>query len=269
MLADYHTHHYRCGHATGQMDDYVEAAIDAGIEEIGLSDHSPIYHFEGDAHPRPLGAMAQAELPAYIDDLQRVRARFADSISIRLGVESDYVLGWDAHYRQLWQRYPLDYVIGSVHWLKHWSIFDPVLPSKQDAAQVYAEYLHTTQAAARSGAYDIIGHLDCLKTAGHILDPTITPLLEATVRVLAESGVAIELNTSGWRKPINECYPRAELLACCFHYGVPITLGSDAHMPGDVAYRFGDAIQLLQDIGYREYATFAARQRRMVPLEMP
>ena len=88
MLADYHTHHYRCGHATGQMDDYVEAAIEAGIDEIGLSDHSPIYHFEGDPHPRPLGAMAQAELPVYIDDLQRVRARFADRISIRIGAIS-------------------------------------------------------------------------------------------------------------------------------------------------------------------------------------
>ena len=41
----------------------------------------------------------------------------------------------------------------------------------------------------------------------------ITPLLEETVRVIAACGVAIELNTSGWRKPVAECYPRAELLA--------------------------------------------------------
>ena len=269
MLVDYHTHHYRCGHATGHMDDYVEAAIAAGLDEVGLSDHSPIYHFAGDPQPRPQGAMHQAELPAYVDEMQQVRERFAGRISVRLGVESDYVLGWDAHYRRLWQQYPLDYVIGSVHWLDHWSIFDPRLPPDRGAAQVYEEYLHTTQAAARSGVYDIIGHLDCLKTAGHILDFAITPLLEETVRVLAESGVAIELNTSGWRKPIKECYPRAELLARCCHYGVPVTLGSDAHTPGDVGHRFADAIALLQDVGYREYATFAARRRRMVPLEKP
>ncbi|MDQ5853087.1 MAG: histidinol-phosphatase HisJ family protein [Chloroflexota bacterium] len=267
MLADYHTHHFRCGHATGQMDDYVEAAIAAGLDEIGLSDHAPIYHFEGDPHPRPQGAMSQTELPAYIEDMQRVRDRFAGRIGVRLGVESDYVLGWDDHYRRLWQQYPLDYVIGSVHWLEHWSIFDPVLPPNRDAAQVYAEYLYTTQAAARSGVYDIIGHLDCLKTAGHIPDLSITPLLEETVRVLAASGVAIELNTSGWRKPFNDCFPRAELLACCCHYGVPVTLGSDAHTPDDVAYRFADAIALLQDVGYREFATFASRKRRMVPLQ--
>ena len=57
-----------------------------------------------------------------------------------------------------------------------------------------------TKAAARSGAYDIIGHLDGMKTKGHIPALASTPLLEETVRALAESDVAIELNTSGWRK---------------------------------------------------------------------
>src|SRR5918998_5665350 len=105
MLVDYHTHHFRCGHASGQMDDYVEAAIAAGLDEIGLSDHSPIYHFEGDPQPRPRGAMSQTELPTYIADMQRVRDRFAGRIRVRLGIESDYVFGWDSHYRRLWQQY--------------------------------------------------------------------------------------------------------------------------------------------------------------------
>src|SRR3954447_6136455 len=267
MLVDYHTHHYRCGHATDEMDDYVEAAIAAGLDEIGLSDHSPIYHLGTDPQPRPQGAMSQTELDTYITDMQRVRDRFAGRITVRLGVESDYVLGWDEHYRRLSQQYPLHYVIGSVHWLDQWSIFAPTLPPQRDANGIYAEYLHTTQAAARSGVFDIIGHLDCLKTIGHIPDMSITPLVDETVRVLADSGGAIEINTSGWRKPFNEVFPRLELLACCAHYGVPVTFGSDAHRPMDVGYRFADAIRLLQDVGYREFATFAARKRRMVPLE--
>ncbi len=267
MWVDYHTHHYRCGHATGQMADYVEAALAANLHEIGLSDHSPIYHLGDDPQPRPLTAMSQHELPRYIEEMQEVRDRFADRITVRLGVESDYVLGWDAHYRRLWQQYPLDYVIGSVHWLDQWSIFSDDLPPGRSRADVYAEYLHVTQADARSGAYDIIGHLDCLKIRGHIEDMAITPALEETVRVLAACNVAIELNTSGWRKAFNDTYPRAELLARCCHYDVPVTLGSDAHTPADVAYRFEDAIALLRDVGYHEIATFKQRERRMVPLD--
>ena len=266
MLVDYHTHHYRCGHATGQLDEYVAAAIKAGLTEIGLSDHSPIYHLGDDPHALPGTAMSQHELPNYIEEIAQVRERFAGRITVRLGVESDYVSGWDEHYRTLWQQYPLDYVIGSVHWLGSWSIFWSDLPAGRTAQEVYDEYLHTTQ-AARSGAYDIIGHLDCLKTRGHIPDLAITPLLEETVRVLRDSNVAIELNTSGWRKECNDCFPRAELLACCRHYGVPVTLGSDAHNPADVASRFRDAVALLRAVGYREIATFARRGRRMIPLQ--
>lgn len=267
MLVDYHTHHYRCGHAQGQLAEYVEAAIGAGLNEIGLSDHSPIYHLGSDPQPRPHTAMSQHELPAYINDMQAVRDRFADQITVRLGVESDYVLGWDDHYRQLWSQYPLDYVIGSVHWLGPWSIFNRYLPNGRSVEDVYTEYLHTTQAAARSGVYDIIGHLDCLKTAGHLTDTGITPLLEETVRVLAACDVVVELNTSGWRKPIADCYPGAELLACCHHYGVPVTLSSDAHTPQHVAAGYNRAIALLREIGYREIATFVQRQRRMAPLD--
>jgi histidinol-phosphatase (PHP family) len=266
MLIDYHTHHYRCGHARGQLEAYVAAAIDAGLDEIGLSDHSPIYHFGDDPQPWPGTAMSRHELPAYIEEMAAVRERFAGRITVRLGVESDYVLGWDDHYRNLWRQYPLDYVIGSVHWLGHWSIFNRVLPAGRAAEEVYEEYLLATQAAARSGAYDIIGHLDCLKTAGHLPDTALTPLLDETVRVLAESGVTIELNTSGWRKPIRECYPRPELLARCHHYGIPVTLSSDAHAPEHVAGGFPEAVRLLQDIGYREIATFVQRKRVMVPL---
>jgi histidinol-phosphatase (PHP family) len=98
-------------------------------------------------------------------------------------------------------------------------------------------------------------------------DRAVTPLLEETVRVLAASNVAIELNTSGWRKPFNDCYPRAELLACCCHYGVPVTLGSDAHEPELVGAGFDRAATLLREVGYREIATFVQRRRVMVPLD--
>ena len=119
---------------------------------------------------------------------------------MKLGVESDHVDGWEEHYKQLWESYDLDYVIGSVHWLGDWNIFDPRLPEGKDAWEVYEAYLLATQRAARSGAYDIIGHLDCIKTRGHMPTRAITPLLEETIRVIAESGVAIELEHVGMAK---------------------------------------------------------------------
>jgi histidinol-phosphatase (PHP family) len=266
MRVDYHTHHYRCGHAGGNLADYVEAAIAAGLDEVGLSDHSPIYHLGDNPHVQPRTAMSWHELPAYMQEAASLREAYAGRMTVRVGVESDYVLGWDEHYRKLWAQYPLDYVIGSVHWLGTWSIFWRERPDARTDLELYAEYLHVTQAAARSGWVDIIGHLDCIKTEGHLPDRSVTPLLEETVRVLAETGVTVELNTSGWRKRINECYPRAELLERCCHWGVPVTLSSDSHAPDQIGSDFDRAVALLKEIGYTEIATFERRRRKMVPL---
>lgn len=268
MLIDHHTHHYRCGHAQGTLEDVIERAIALGLDAIGLSDHSPIYHLgEGD-HPEPGRTMAKSELPRYYEEMQALKARYQDRIEVKLGIESDHVDGWEEHYRLLWQQYELDYVIGSVHWLGKWNIFDRNLPEGKDAHQVYEEYLISTQRAARSGAFDIIGHLDCIKTRGHMPTREITPLLEETVKTIAECGLSIELNTSGWRKSIAECYPRRELLECCLHYGVPVALGSDAHEPAQVAYEFERACELLWEVGYREVVTYTRRQRRFHPIDL-
>ncbi|HWI62003.1 MAG TPA: histidinol-phosphatase, partial [Symbiobacteriaceae bacterium] len=101
----------------------------------------------------------------------------------------------------------------------------------------------------------------------HLPDRAITPLLDDTVRVLAEAGVSVELNTSGWRKRINECYPRLELLERCHHWGVPVTLSSDAHAPEQVASGFDRAVALLKDVGYREIASYTQRRRTLIPLD--
>jgi len=265
MLVDYHTHHYRCGHATGTLDEVVESAIQAGLDEIGLSDHSPIVHFGDDPHPFPQTAMHVDEFPRYVEDMQRVKKAYADRIAVRLGVESDYVMGWDDHYRNTWQQYPLDYVIGSVHWLGQWSVFWRELPEGKTLTDIYEEYFRAVQAAARSGIFDIIGHLDVPKTNGHMTGE-VTDLVKQTLHVIAEADVAIELNTSGWRKDVNDCFPSEDILRYAAKLDIPITLGSDAHSPDLVAAGFERALNLLHNCGFKRFALFENRQRKIVPL---
>lgn len=265
-MIDYHTHHERCGHASGAMIAYVEQACASGLDEIGLSDHSPIYHLGPDPHPRPQTAMSQVELPHYVAEMVRIKEAFTGRIQVRMGVESDYVLGWDEHYRRLWAQYPLDYVIGSVHWLDAWSIFSDRLPAGRSVADVYEEYWRTTQRAAQSGAFDVLGHLDCIKTRGYVPARPDPALVDQTVRVIAECGVCIELNTSGWRKSCAEQYPSIPVLERCLRYGVPVTVGSDAHAPHLVAADIDRALRLLREIGFTHVATFSGRQRHLLPL---
>ena len=41
MIANYHTHTWRCRHADGTEREYVERAIEGGLKILGFSDHSP------------------------------------------------------------------------------------------------------------------------------------------------------------------------------------------------------------------------------------
>src|SRR5512135_486941 len=114
ITVDYHTHNLRCGHAQGQIEDYVKAAIKHGLTDIGISDHSPLYFLEGN-DPQPGLAMAKDELDGYVEEVLQLKTRYAEQINVRLGIESDYIEGMEDEYRAILARYPFDYVIGSVH----------------------------------------------------------------------------------------------------------------------------------------------------------
>lgn len=268
-MYDYHTHHERCGHAAGAIRDYIESAVAKGLCEIGISDHSPIYHLGPNPHALPRTTMSQHELPNYVAEMTALKDEYRGVIDVRLGIESDYIPGWGEHYRSLWRNYDLDYVIGSVHFVAgDWSLFQRKLPQGYTAETALEEYLQNVIGAARSGAYDILAHFDVIKTFGHVPArlADFDVQIRAAVEAVAEAGMAMELNTSGWRKSINEQYPCRSVLEQALQCEIPIVLGSDAHRPSDVAGDFDRAVALLRDVGFRHIATFQNRQMTLVSL---
>src|SRR5438045_3145212 len=91
-LVDYHVHTARCGHASGDMESYVEHAIEAGIAELGFSDHLFMYWLSA-GHRDPELGMAEWEHDFYIQDVERCRARYGADIAIRLSTEADFIPG--------------------------------------------------------------------------------------------------------------------------------------------------------------------------------
>lgn len=78
---------------------------------------------------------------------------------------------------------------------------------------------------------------------------------------IAASGICIEINTAGLRVPAKEIYPNIEFLKLCYHYKVPVSLGSDAHKPNQVGENFQQAVRLLKEVGYDKVVTFTHRNR--------
>jgi histidinol-phosphatase (PHP family) len=237
ITVDYHTHHERCGHAQGSIEEYVQAALHLGLEEIGISDHAPIYWLDGD-HPLPGSAMPRSALGSYVEEVLLLRERYAGRIRVLLGLESDYAPGFEDVYREVLSGYPFDYVIGSVHYCQGLHVYqrDRWKPGV-DPAEVYREYFRLVRESARSGLFDVLGHITAIMVLGPPApDDVLETEFDETARVLAEAGVAVEINTSGLRKGRPGPFPEEALLRRCLEAGVPVTYGSDSHQPSEVGH---------------------------------
>lgn len=273
MLIDYHTHHARCGHAVGELEEYVKRGIELGLSQLGLSDHMPLLHVDPAAY-YPEMAMPLDELPRYVEEAFQLKEKYRGQIDLRVGLEGDYIEGWERQIEEIVKAYPWDYVIGSVHFLGEWDVSDFRQVHNwegQNVFAVYERYYDAVAKAARTGFYDIMGHLDVIKRFGHRPDAALeaeTVDLELhTLTAVKEAGVAMELNASGLSKPVAEMFPSRRILSAAVEMGIPLTVGSDAHDPLKLGEHLGQARALLHELGVRELATFEGRKRTMVGLD--
>jgi histidinol-phosphatase (PHP family) len=274
MKIDYHTHHARCGHAIGSLEEYVQQGIRLGLDQLGLSDHMPLLHVKPDDY-YPEMAMPMEELPRYVEECLELKERFKGQIDIRVGLEGDYIEGWEREIGDIITAYPWDYVIGSVHFLGEWDVTDFRQVHHwegKNVLEVYRTYYDAVSKAAATGLYDIMGHLDVIKRFGyHPKTEEMEELRElerSALSAVARSGRAMELNASGLSKPCAEMFPSRRMLEEAFSLGIPLTVGSDAHDPAKLSEHLEKARALLYEVGYRELAVFQHRERSLVPLTL-
>lgn len=255
-LFDYHSHHYRCGHATGDMRDYIEAALMQGVASFGVSDHGPAYWVEGIDHAYPLTQMAISELPAYVAEARTLQSEYQGRIDVRVGVEADFVPERTAELAELLSLNRFDYVLGSVHYALGRSVFDRTRWRQEDPVTVWRAYYKLVIEAAQSGMFDILSHLTVVEAYSPPLPSEVmSELYPPVADAVAESGCAVEVNTSGYRKMPpgtdrsgDEPFPNRVMLRELIRRGVPLTFGSDCHRPHEVGFGRERVIALLAEL---------------------
>jgi histidinol-phosphatase (PHP family) len=254
---DYHMHTPLCGHAIGQPHEYVEQALKVGLAEIGFSDHAPLVSHEDARY-----TMNRAQLPQYLEMMAAVKERYPD-FTIKVGLEVDYLPGFEKLTAEVIRTHDYDFVIGSIHFIDRWAFDDPdekVKWKDKDINTVYRDYYKLLRKSAECGLFDILGHVDLVKKFGHRASEDMSAEVEQTAAVFKRAGVTVEINTSGLRKPVAEIYPSLDVLKVYHRYGVPITFSSDSHDPADVGRDYDKARELALAAGYREYNVFEKRK---------
>ena len=277
VAADYHMHLERGPWTLEWLGRFVETARARGLSEIGFSEHPHRFREWRTLYPANVPAWVDKENTQHLDSYLRLieEARGA-GLPVRCGVEWDFFPGCEAQLERAIRAHPWDYAIGSVHWLPPeepggpWWDFDNLSRAGEwagrDVLDAYRRYFRILTQAAQSRLFDFIGHADVIKVCGHRPAEDVSDLYESAASAFASSGVCVEINTAGWRKPVGEIYPAPRFLQACRRAGVPVLINSDAHIPEDVGRDFDRAAAYAGGMGYTEVATFASRTRRMVPL---
>jgi histidinol-phosphatase (PHP family) len=264
---DSHLHTDLSPDADVPIDLYAAAAADRGIAEIAITDHV-------DFDPR-YPAYAFADFGTRERVVREAAERWGDRVAIRFGCELTYERRYEGDVREHLARHRYDFTIGSVHVGPHSPYgTDRIAGFVQgrSLAEIVRPYFEDVEAAAMSGLFDTLGHLDFVK---RYVMPHRTPadfaaapeLYEPILHALIESGTALEVNTSGLRQAPGETYPAAPVVARFQELGGrAVTAGSDAHRADAFAFGLEEGYRVVAHAGFRRLAFRRGAERLQVPL---
>ena len=193
---DSHMHTPLCKHADGHPDEYVAIGVERGLAGVIFTCHSPMPN-RFSHHVR----MSPDQLDEYFSLIQEAADHAPDGFEVRLGMESDFFPGMEKWLKELHQKADFHYILGSVHW--HISEYiDAYWAGDREGFQ--DQYFQHLADSAESGLFDALAHPDLVKN----FDPDgwqfeeVRPVVAESLDRIADTGVAMELNTSGLRKTL-------------------------------------------------------------------
>ena len=259
MLVSYHNHTtWSDGRAS--ISELVAAARRAGVTELGISDHFAITP-DGQS---PFWSIKVEKLDAYVEDVL-LAAQSTDDIAIRLGAEVDFFPETLDESISLLKPYPFDFIIGSVHFIDEFVIDLNTGPwemlLQEERNQTWQIYWSHIAAVARSGYFDFIGHFDLPKKFQFYPDVDLRAEALAALDAIADADMALEINTSGWHKPVKEAYPDFFYLEEARRRNIPLLISADSHYSDHVTRDFERARKLASDAGYTELVRYKKRKR--------
>jgi len=232
MKANYHTHHYLCKHAIGNVEDYVKEALKIGLKELGISDHAPNSRVN-DHYVR----MNLSELPIYLEDIEKNQIKYKGQISIIKGLEVEYFYDHEQYYDFL--REKVDYLIHGQHYISMTNSMNNLISgfslTTVDQINKYATYLED---AMESGYFDIIAHPDLYLHSYLQFDKYAENVAHRICKAAKKHNLVLEYNANGYRKKgkntengFIQNYPREEFWKIVKGYNCKTIFGSDAHEP--------------------------------------
>ena len=276
MFADYHVHSEYSDDSTYPLEQVIRDAIGMGMDEICITDHVD-YGIKKDWDAgeeiayRGSQPLANVDYPRYMAALRDMQSRYGDRIRIRVGLEFGIQTHTIPQFRALLTRYPLDFVILSIHQVENQEFWTQEFQRGRTQQEYNERYYEELLAVVQQyQGYSVLGHLDLITRydeQGVYPFERVRPLVEAILRRVIADGKGIEVNTSSHRYGLTDTTPSVAILQLYRELGGTIlTIGSDSHAPAHLGTYIGEARALLRDLGFRQFCTFERMQPVFHPL---
>lgn len=251
--ANFHSHTYLCGHASGKAIDYVKEAVKRNYLELGISEHAPM-----DNLPNNNSRLKEEDFNQYLKDLKEAK-KYANSNGLKFysGLEIEYFKDKDIYEDFLKE---VDYLILGQHYVLKEEKLSKTY--NFNTIEEIIDYRDSVIDAINSGYFKLLCHLDlCFY---NIDNPTneMFELLRSVVKLAKEKDMIIELNANGIRKSFNKDnnrsleyslfkYPHEQFFKIVSEEGAKVLISSDAHSVKDLddwaieeAYKFAEKLNL-------------------------
>lgn len=253
-----HAHTQFCD-GRADMEEFIKAAVNSRFTHYGFSPHSPV-PIESPCN------MAFDDVPAYLAEVDRLKKLYGDRINIYASMEIDYLGPQWGPSHEYFASLPLDYRIGSVHFIPAPSgkLIDidgsaerfkenMKLHFGDDLRYVVDSFFDASVAMVEAGGFDIIGHFDKIAQNASYYNPGVEDCdwfvkrVNELIDVICEKKPVVEINTKA-KKVHGRIFPSEQYLPRLIAAGVPLIVNSDAHVPSLIDASRDYAFELIDRI---------------------
>lgn len=222
FMNNYHTHTTRCHHAIGKEEEYIQAAIQSGIKELGFSDHTP-WHYDVDYHPTM--RMEESQLDDYISMLKQLREKYKKQISIKIGLECEYFPAYMPWLKKILKEKEIDYIILGNHFKENdaFGIYFGNVVDKEDVTC----YVDSCIEAMQTGLYSYLAHPDLIHYPHN--DEFYRKEIERLCLAAKKYCIPLEFNLLGYQT--RRHYPNPAFWQIASKVQNEAIIGFDAHQP--------------------------------------
>lgn len=264
----FHSHTEFCdGRAT--MEAFAREVVARGFTHYGFSPHCPL----------PIVSpcnMRREDVGRYLSEVDRIKGEYGGHCRFYAAIEVDY-LGeeFGPSSREI-SELPLDYVIGSVHFVanrkgrlvdvdgrfesfrrKMRDYFD------DDIRYVCEAFYSRSVAMVEAGGFDIIGHFDKIGQNASYFQPGIEDeewyqalVSDLVDRIIShnarhpERPLTVEINTKAYADHSGRLFPHPRHWGRLIEAGVPLIVNSDAHVPALIDASREMTFSMLEQAGW-------------------